>query len=345
MKRFIILFLLMLLVSGAQVFAQLDNTQTITKTGTTSAQFLKIGVDARSAAMGNAFAGMQGSLSAMHYNPAGLSQISGMEAIFSHHTWLADINYNYFAFAFEMPGFGTLGASVTSLGIPDDVVRTVERPDGTGEFFNASDIAIGLTFARQLTDKFSIGGSVKFIRQNIWHSSANGVAADIGALFTTPFKNIRLGASIINFGSDMKMNGRDIRFSEDPDPTNEGNVQFVNALLETDSFPLPLLFRVGIAGEFVKTENFRASFGIDALEPNDNSSALNGGVEFAFNETIFLRGGYASRFREDTQQGVSFGGGLNYRLWGNSTVIKIDYAYTDFGLLDNVQRFSIGIKF
>ncbi|MFQ5627114.1 MAG: PorV/PorQ family protein [bacterium] len=341
-KSSIILFLIL---AAKICFAQIDNVQTITKTGTAAAQFLKIGVDARASAMGGAFSAMRGALASMHWNPAGLAYIPSMEAMFTHQEWLADINFDYFAFAFHINGFGTLGASITSLTVPQEVVRTVEQPDGTGELFDAGDIAINLSFSKQLTDRFAIGGNAKFIRQNIWHSSANAVAFDIGAIFTTPFRNIRLGASITNFGSDMKMNGRDLKFSEDPDPNNEGNVEFVNALLETDSFPLPLLFRVGIAGELIQTGNTKLTFGIDALEPNDNTSSLNGGVELSFNETLFLRGGYATLFRDDTEEGITFGAGLQYRPWGNSSKLSIDYAYGDFGLLDNVQRFSIAISF
>ena len=333
------------LMASKMCFAQIDNVQTITKTGTTAAQFLKIGVDARASGMGGAFVAMRGSLASMHWNPAGLAYIPSMEAMFTHQEWLADLNYNHFAFAVTMEGFGVLGASITSLTAPEEAVRTVEQPDGTGELFNASDLAINLAYAKQLTDRFAIGGNIKYIRQNIWHSNANAVAVDIGALFTTPFKNIRLGASITNFGNDMRMSGRDLKFSEDPDPNNEGNVEFINANLETDAFPLPLLFRVGIAGELIDTGNTKLTFGIDALEPNDNSSSLNGGVELSFNETLFLRGGYATLFRQDSEEGVTLGAGLQYRPWGNTSKLRIDYAYGDFGLLDNVQRFSVAISF
>jgi hypothetical protein len=60
---------------------------------------------------------------------------------------------------------------------------------------------------------------------------------------------------------------------------------------------------------------------------------------------LFLRAGYSTLFRTDSEEGLTLGGGIHYRLWGGSTLVKIDYAYADFGLLDKVQRFSIGIKF
>jgi len=335
--------LALMLVGNAS--AQIDNTATITKTGTAAAQFLKIGVDARSAAMGSAFAAMGGSLGSIHTNPAGLAKIQGMEAVFTHQEWLADINFNYFAFAFKIAGFGALGASVTSLSTPEDIVRTVEQPDGTGERFSSNDLAINLSYSRELTDRFSIGANMKFIRQNIWHSNANGAALDFGVLFTMPIRNIRLGASLTNFGANMRMQGRDLRFSEDPDPNNQGNVEFINAALETDAFALPLAFRVGISGELIRNDNIRVSFAMDAIEPNDNSSSVNSGLEFEFSETLSLRSGYARLFQQDAQGGLTFGAGLKMRPGQSASPLFIDYAYGNFGVLESVHRFSIGMKF
>jgi hypothetical protein len=295
--------------------------------------------------MGGAVTAVGGDLSAIYWNPAGLAHITGLEAAFTHNAWLAGIDFNYMAFAFQIPGFGILAASVTSLSVPEDDVRTVDEPLGTGERFGASDLAIGLSFARQLTNNFAIGASVKYIRQSIWHSSASTVAGDLGALFTTPFSGIRLGASLTNFGGDMRMDGRDLRFSEDPDPFNTGNVEFINALYETDRFPLPLLFRVGISGELLQTDDMRVTFGMDALHPNDNAESVNTGVEVAFNETIFARAGFASLLRDQSEEGVTLGAGINYRVWGTSTVLKVDYAYSDYGLLSSANRVSVGIRF
>ncbi len=336
--------LLVLMWVGA-ASAQIENEQTITKTGTTSAQFLKIGVDARGSSMGSAFVAAEGDISSMFWNPAGLGHLRGMETVFVHNQWLADINFNYAAFAFNMGSAGVLGFSLTSLMVPDDVVRTVENPEGTGELFSASDLALQMTYSRRLTDKFSIGGSVKYIQQTIWHSRANAVALDIGALFTTPFKGIRLGASLSNFGNDMRMNGRDLRFSQDPDPNNQGNVEFVNALYETDAFPLPLLFRVGIAGELTKTDQMRITYAIDAINPNDNRESINAGLEFVFSELLYVRTGYTSAFQGDREEGLTYGGGLHYRVRGSSAKIKIDFARARFNRLSNVNRFAIGISF
>ena len=198
MKRFlhIVLFI-------GIAYSQLDNTETISKTGTTSAQFLKIGADARGSSMGNAFTAMAGGISSMYWNPAGMTSIRKMEAVFLSSDWIAGITYNYAAFGLNLGQSGIIGLSMTSLSTPEDLVRTVEKPNGTGEYFDANDLAINLSYARRLTNKFSLGGNIKYIRQSIWHANANSVAADLGALFITPFNNIRLGASLSNYGSDI----------------------------------------------------------------------------------------------------------------------------------------------
>jgi len=290
--------ILIIVLSLTFIHAQSTYTNTITKRGTTAAQFLKIGVDARGTSMGNAFAAMRGDLSNIFWNPAGLAYVNGIQMMVVNSPWLAGTDFNYFAFAFNSPGVGVFGFSLTSLAIPEDIVRTVEQPEGTGERFDASDLAVTLSYSRRLTDRFSIGGNLKYIQQKIWHSTARAVAGDLGALFVTPFNDLRIGASLSNFGNNLKMDGRDIIISIDPDQQNQGNVEFVNALYETTYFPLPLIFRVGVAGELIQNDKLRLSFGIDALHPNDNSESINTGLEFAFSETFFLRTGYATLFRD-----------------------------------------------
>lgn len=327
------------------VQAQLGNTQTNTKSGTTAAQFLKIPVDARGSAMGGAAAGMSGDLGSVFWNPAGLSNLTRMEISFVNSNWLAETQLQHVGLGIPLQSYGVLGISVTQLTIPEDIVRTVNNPEGTGEYWQASDLSVQLTYAKRLTDRFSIGGNLKFVQQKIWHSSATTFAGDLGVLFITPFNGIRIGASLSNYGGDMKLAGRDQKLSVDPDLVNQGNVEFVNALYETESFPLPLLFRVGISGELIKSRALRISYGVDALHPNDNTEAVNTGVEIALGETFFLRGGLSSLYRENSEEGVTFGGGLQTRIWRSPARLKLDFCYQEFGRLKNVQRVSIGIIF
>ena len=338
------IFLQVTLISTV-LFAQYENDQIITKSGTTVAQFLKIGVDARSTAMGNAGVGLTSNLSSMFWNPAGLATLKGVGVQFGNHDWLAKMKHQYIFTGISLPGAGVLGFGVISLSSPEDLVRTVVKPEGTGEKFSTNDLAVNLSYAQSLTDKFSLGGSIKYIQQNIWHATAHTFAADIGALFTTPFNGIRLGASISNYGGKMKLEGRDQKISVDPDPVNQGNVEFINANLETESFPIPLYFRVGLSGELINSSNLKLTYGIDALHPNDNSEYLNLGMEAVFSDLVSVRAGYPSLFKEESIEGPTFGAGLNYRIWQTATMIKIDYSVADYGPLGAVKRLSIGFNF
>ena len=340
MKRFLQITLI-----STVLFAQYENDQIITKSGTTVAQFLKIGVDARSTAMGNAGVGLTSNLSSMFWNPAGLATLKGVGVQFGNHDWLAKMKHQYIFTGISLPGAGVLGFGVISLSSPEDLVRTVVKPEGTGEKFSTNDLAVNLSYAQSLTDKFSLGGSIKYIQQNIWHATAHTFAADIGALFTTPFNGIRLGASISNYGGKMKLEGRDQKISVDPDPVNQGNVEFINANLETESFPIPLYFRVGLSGELINSSNLKLTYGIDALHPNDNSEYLNLGMEAVFSDLVSVRAGYPSLFKEESIEGPTFGAGLNYRIWRTATMIKIDYSVADYGPLGAVKRLSIGFNF
>ncbi len=329
----------------AQTFGDSEKAnETITKVGTTSAQFLKLGVGARAIAMGGAYVAEANDLSAIYWNPAGLATLGGGAVQFNHTKYLADIDYSVAAFGTRIGSMGTLAASIIYLGSGDMAVRTTSRPEGTGELFSASDLSIQLGFARALTDRFSIGTAVKYIREQIWHSSASAMAFDVGVLFTTPFDRLRLGASMSNFGPKMQMTGRDILFSTDPAANQSGNVEVVNAEYLMDRHALPLLFRVGVAMDAYADANHQLLVLVDAAHPNDNSEYVNFGAEYTFREMIYLRVGHRNTFETDGVQGLTYGGGLSLRV-DRSIRARFNYAYADFGLLEATHWFSFDLSF
>lgn len=345
-KNMIVSLSLFLFCAYISVFAQEDrlSSANISKVGTSVAQFLKIGVSARTIAMGEAFAAVANDVSAIHTNPAGLARIFANEAMFTHTNWIANTNFDFGAFALNLGTMGTLGFMVQSFSSGDMAVRTVEQPDGTGEFFHVQNLAGAIAYARNLTENFSVGLSLKYIHEQIWHMSANAIAVDIGTLFYTPFWGVRLGASVTNFGSTMQLSGRDIKFAYDPDPANNGNVSIVNAEHEMLSYPLPLRFQVGIAKDVFASEYNRLTVAVDALHPNDNFEYVNVGAEYGWKELVFLRAGYKSLFLDDSEEGLTLGFGAHIRISG-TLILKADYAYADFGRLENAQRFSLAVRF
>ena len=340
----IVVVFLILFISRVDAQEESFSSKTISKVGTSVAQFLKIGVSARTIGMGGAFVAVANDVSAIYDNPAGLAELNAYEAIFTHTDWLVDTDFDFGAFALDLGTFGTIGAMIMSFSSGEMAVRTVELPDGTGEQFDVRNLAFGLSYARSLTDNFGVGISIKYIQERIWHVSANTIAFDIGTLFTTPFWGIRLGASLTNFGSSMQLEGRDIKFAHDPDPNNLGNVSVVNAEYEMKSYSLPLRFQVGLAKDVISSEYNRLTIAIDALHPNDNFESVNTGFEYGFNELVFIRGGYKSLFLADSEEGFTAGVGAHIRI-GGTVILKADYAYADFGRLDNAQRFSLMVRF
>lgn len=345
MKRFLLLIALVLGThpSVAQT-ADGGDQGTITKTGTTAAQFLKLGVGPRAISMGGAFVAEASDLSALYWNPAGLARLQGAQVMFNYTDYLVDVQYSAAAFGTNLGRFGTLALSLIFLDSGEMDVRTTDQPEGTGERFDVTNFALQLSYARALTDRFSIGGNLKYVNETIWHSSASAMAFDVGVLFTTPYRKLRLGASMSNFGPKMQMSGRDIQFGTDPDGQQQGNVEIVNAFYEAEKFSMPLLFKVGLAWDAVDLGDYRIILLTDASHPIDNSEYLNLGGEFNFRDLVYLRLGYRNLFEKDGEQTLTYGGGLNFRI-DRSLRVQFDYAYADFGRLENTQWFGVNLGF
>jgi len=330
--------LLFLLAGTAPLLAQ-----KVSGVGTSSAAFLKIGVGARALGMGEAVATQAEDATAMFWNPAGLAKIERMQILLNHYDYLADMSFEFAGIAIPVRNVGSFGLFFSYLGMPDIERTTITYPDGNGEMVSASSFAAGLSYARSLTDRFAIGGSAKLIHESIWHSDASGLAMDVGIQYRTFFKNLKIGMSISNFGSDMQIEGRDMLVQHDIDQTSDGNNGSINAQLSTDQFPLPILFRVGLsanlAEDFFGIQEHDFIVAVDAIHPSDNKEYLNVGAEYTFKQLLSLRGGYRQLFLADTQGGLTLGMGLHARVL--RTEVMFDYAMIDYGLLDRQNKFSL----
>ena len=339
MKR-LLGIVLVLLIAAVPVFGQ-----KVTKAGTTAASFLNIDAGVRGVGMGSAFVSVADDISSMYWNPAGLARMKQGEATFSNTRWIADIAYNYAGVAVPLGQFGTLGANAAFLTMDDMLRTTVSDPEGTGETFSAGSYAFGLTYARNLTDRFSIGFNFKYVQERIWHTSATGMAVDIGTLFDTQFQGMKIGMAISNYGTKMRMSGRDLLVQTDVDPSIAGNNPSINANLQTDKYDMPLLFRVGVSVDVLKgLYDSNLIVAVDALHPNDDVESVNAGLEYTYHRMVSLRAGYKSLFARDSEEGLSFGGGLTTKVFGRAA-IRLDYAWGDFGILKDIQKFSLGLSF
>ena len=331
-----------------------------TNVGTAGAQFLKIGPGARVDSLGGAFGGLANDVTSIYWNPAGISQLEKTSFSDTQIFWLADIRYNYLAFATPIKNVGTLGASVTFLNVPDTEITTLTKPDGTGLWYSAYDTAVSLAFARELYAKesgvkLSFGINAKYIHQQIHRESANGVAIDVGTLYHTGWRSLRIGMCFSNFGPEMRFSGPDLESGSEiagdprtsdyrpfPDTTNPART----AALETIEFPLPSNFRLGIAYDIIDTGDNLLTLALDANHPNDNSERLNIGMEYWFKKMAAIRGGYKFRLGEDwrdDEDGLTLGLGIHLTL--GKRLLALDYAYADFGRLQQAHRVSLGLQF
>ncbi|MFQ5498462.1 MAG: PorV/PorQ family protein [Candidatus Zixiibacteriota bacterium] len=324
--------LLLLLVGTASAHSS--------KVGSAGAQFLKIGVGSQYQAMGDASVAVVNDVYATYWNPAGLVGIDNSEVSFTNVNWLLDVDLNYVAMAKQFDDVGVFGVSATILSLDDQEITTFEQQSGTGDFFSASSWAIGLSFARQLTNMFSFGATVKYVGERIYNEKAQGFAFDFGTLLHTGYRSLRLGMSIQNMGPELEFSGTDLNVGYDS-RSGQGNNPQVGAALNTTPYDLPMSFRVGMAYDFEVGPQSILTMSGELKHPNDNLQQGSLGGQLAFSERFFLRGGYKFNYEEE---GLSLGGGLMTNV-SRGTQLKVDYAWQDFGRLNSTQRFSIGFTF
>jgi hypothetical protein len=262
---------------------------------------------------------------------------------FTHSAWLAGITYDYAAAALHLGGAGSAFVTVTALNSGDIDVRTVSQPLGTGEKYSVSDVAIGLGFGRQLTDRFSAGGQVTFVQETIWHSSASTMTLNVGTHYRVSETGLHIGASLSNFGTQSGYNGRDLRITYDNDPSRYGDNGALPAEIFTGDFPVPVMFRFGLGMPFRLSPGLKLNVELDGFHPSDNAESVSLGSELAIGERLAIRAGYQNAFLEDSEVGITVGAGVIGSL--ESTRYRVDYAWADQGRLESSHRITVGIVF
>jgi hypothetical protein len=315
------------------------------KLAQTGFQFLSVVSDARAASMAEAMTSLQINSSALFFNPAGMSNMTNfIDITASTNKWIADITHNTFGMAINPTRgkYGVFGFSIQSVDYGDFYGTRVLGSDfeDTG-VFSLSALAIGGGYAKQLTDRFSVGGQIRWIHQDLGDSyipvsirpdpsDPTGTSRmadtslventlspwiyDFGLQFNTGIHSLTLGMSVRNFSQEVK-------YAE-------------------EGFQAPLVFSMGLSMnmlDLLKEVPYKQALYlcVDASHYRDHPEQIKVGVDYNIMQVLSLRGGYIAN---NDESGFSFGFGVTQ--FG----CTFDYAFTPFGVFDKVQRLTARIS-
>ncbi len=283
--------------------------------GRTGGVVLTYPVGARAVGMGGAFVAVADDISAVGWNPAGISFITNRELMFYYLEGLADTNFSFISYGFPTK-VGILGMSLSSFQAGK--IQIYDEVSLIKEVNAEADYLLCFSYGNKISDIFSLGMNIKGLQSNLAETeTATAYALDCGVIYTTPLNNLLLGMVIQNAGTKIK---------------------YIN---EKD--PLPMVTKIGLAYTlYVEEKNAFSSqlhtftIAIDEEKPNYDIYMTNIGLEYWYSGIFSLRTGY--KINRDNQS-YSVGVGWNYE------GVEFDYAFAPVSDLESNHRVSLLIKF
>ena len=328
------LFILILIASPAR--------PQIVKTAQAGMTFLNIGVGARAEGMGGSFICRDNDISAIFWNPAGIASIKGGAFTLERNMWFADITQNSAAVAYGFGKYGVLGLNViamdygtfygTEIGLASDLFFDYVE---TGEF-TIDEYAVGLSYARMISDKFSVGGQVKYVYQDLFSSTIQKGLED-----PKQVDNI-VDVFAVDFGTHYKTGFHSLTFAMVARNFSK-NIQFPE---QTEDFSLPLIFTIGVSMDVLDLapsvkENHSLLVSFDGIHPRDYEEKGTLGLEYGFMNAMFLRFGYKWNF---SAENFAMGAGFKFKM-NDDISLNVNYAYSNMRYFDAVHRFSLSGSF
>jgi hypothetical protein len=310
------------------------------KLAQTGMKFLSVSLDPRSSGLSDAVTSITNSSTAMLYNPSTMAKMDRfVDYSFGTTKWIADINYIYgtAALNFSDGQYGVFGVSLVAVDYGEfNGTILANNDDGYIDVgtYKPTALAFGVGYAKALSEKFFVGGNVKYVRQSMgtavvgFTPTGDGIvkeykldvlAFDFGILYKTGFKSLNFGMNIRNFSKELKY------------------VQ--------ESFQLPLNFKIGLsmdAFDLIDIDKSMHSLIVsaDASHPRDYPEQLSFGMEYTFLNSVSFRAGYT--FPTDEQE---FSAGVGFKQYFSDLKFAVDYSYTPFGIFNKVHRVSINIGY
>lgn len=302
MKKTVYLILSLLMCATARTGLCADQA------GTGAAAFLRLPVDARSAGMGEAVAGMAGGPMALFQNPAGLAAASTATFAFSHALLMENISFDVLGAAVPLREKGVLGLGAQSLRFGS--FASLDNTGAAAGSLSPRDTSFSAGYAVNLDEDMFAGAAVKYISSKISGSAATA-ALDAGLVMRG--ERIATGFTLQNIGSGLKFN--------------------------KESSPLPRNLKIGVCVPYGEDWRWAADLNL----PNDGPAWLAAGGEYTFRLkdawTLFGRAGYNTA-AADTKgvNGLSAGFGLSRKN------LTFDYAFRTMGLLGSTHHLSLTLR-
>jgi hypothetical protein len=362
--------LALLAASPSIVRAQAVNEGSSDNTGygTTSAEFLLIGANARGMALGGGYMALANDLGALYANPGALALLKRAGVQGSQLNYVADTKLNWGGVATPYGGgSGAVGFSIGSFGFSDQPVYTPQAPNGNGEFYSVSETYAAATIAKNFSDRFSVGITAKGIFDRLGQVSGSAFAIDFGTHFHSQLagKPIRFAFALTNLGTNLSYKGDPLKVTSVRDTLpGDGEVpsQPVPSIRQTTPYSLPTKFGVALAYDFISTTDARFTVVSEFNQMRSNKASFSAGGEFAADRIggsifgIALRGSFVSnpslnyesagvtfdRQKDDKALGLAVGGGVNIASRGGFA-LGFDYAYRKLGALGDVNFFTVTV--
>ena len=327
-KLFLLMSVLMYLHASAQILPSFGGT----RTGTTGFQFLKIGVDARSGALAGSVMASTNDVASLFVNPAGITKLDSQNVHVqaSQSLYYAGNSLSFVGIVHPVSKQTMIGFSMESFNTPFMPVTTEFQPAGTGQTFRASDLAMGLTLGRKLTDQFSFGITGKFIRESFAEIRNNNAVLDFGFQYEVGKANSRFAVGISNFG-----------FTTEPNGTIEvQTLTGFDTLTKFQKVGVPAVFRIGVASDVIKKDANQLTLSTQLNHPTDNNETISIGAEYCWKKTLFARSGY--ELGADEKGLPAFGFGVRFKR--NFGMMQFDYGFEDKPKLGMIQRFTFSLS-
>ncbi len=329
------------------VFATGIVTAQTRKAGINSAAFLKVGVGARQIGMGSAVTSLTGDVTNMFWNPAGVAlRDEKAQVSFTYNSWIGGLTQNAIAASYNVEGIGTIGLGVMTFGIsgiPADrdvysgnaLLQALQIDQATADTYDYMDLLAQLTYSTYVMDRLMLGASVKFINEKIDDQNATAIGFDLGSVYNIGISNWNIGARISNLGSDMKFYDY--------------------------ASPIPLTFSIGTSLVPVRIGANSVTLAVDAVKPQDGQQYYYSGLEYNYNDMVFLRGGWKLNYSylglagDGVDEGTSLRQGIRTSLEKGSLgagvrvpmseyMLSLDYSYTVFTSFSDVHRITLHVS-